>query len=146
MYLDQCDGKYQARFGFIPFRKSSYNITNSTSSQPHTQDSPLPSELFQRGWLIHETLVQLKFHGGSALQIWKQKHKNKDLFIKVTPIQTSKANEGGDPLSSRQNSIDMDESIDIADTRAKGKVWPVVEVAVILLFYIFFFDVLICYI
>jgi hypothetical protein len=85
--------------------------------------------LFQRGWLIHETLVQLKFHGGSALQIWKQKHKNKDLFIKATPIETSKAclgNEG----SSRQNSIDMEESTDIAETRAKRKVWPVVEVAV----------------
>ena len=116
---------------------------NNSASSHQQQQSPLlppPSELFQRGWLIHETLVQLKFHGGSALQIWKQKHKNKDLFIKVTPIETSKAsmnlaNEGG-ALSSRQNSIDMEESTDIAETRAKRKVWPIVEVAVILLFFI----------
>ena len=37
-----------------------------------------------------------------------------------------------DAPSSRQNSIDMEESTDIAETRAKRKLWPVVEVAVIL--------------
>ena len=120
----------------IPFRKSSYNVASnaiSSSSSPQASVSPLqpPAELFQRGWLIHETLVQLKLHGGSALQIWKQKHKNKDLYIKVTPIETSRSSfhEGG-ALSSRQNSIDMEESTDISETREKRKLWPIVEVAV----------------
>ena len=128
---DCCDGKYQAKFGLIPFRKSSYNIgSNNTISRSSSPSSPAASELFQRGWLIHETLVQLKLHGGSALQIWKQKHKNKDLFIKVTPIETSRSSLGEGVTSSRQNSVDMEESTDISDTRAKRKQWPVVEVAV----------------
>ena len=114
----------------IPFRKSSYNVGSNAISSSSAPLQP-PAELFQRGWLIHETLVQLKLHGGSALQIWKQKHKNKDLYIKVTPIETSRSSfhEGG-ALSSRQNSIDMEESTDISETREKRKNWPIVEVAV----------------
>ena len=92
-------------------------------------------ELFQRGWLIHETLVQLKLHGESinSLQIWKNKHKNKDLYIKVTPIETRRSSLGNAATScSRQNSIDMmEESTDISQTRENKKIWPVVEVAVI---------------
>ena len=118
----------------IPFRKSSYNnstVASSSPQQPHFHPS---LELFQRGWLIHETLVQLKLHGGStnSLQIWKNKHKNKDLYIKVTPIETRRSSLGNAATScSRQNSIDMmEESTDISQTRANKKIWPVVEVAV----------------
>ena len=125
----------------IPFRKSSYNVASNVASSSAVELQP-PAELFQRGWLIHETLVQLKLHGGSALQIWKQKHKNKDLYIKVTPIETSRSsfNEEG-ALSSRQNSIDMEESTDISETREKRKNWPIVEVAVSFVFVIIiYFD------
>ena len=127
--LDRCDGKYQAKFGLIPFRKSSNNSGSSVQQQ-------LPAELIQRGWLINETLVQLKLHGQSALQIWKQKHKNKDFYIKVTPIKTSKSAShlsNATTTPSRQNSVDMDESIDISETRSRKKLWPIVEVAVSLM-------------
>ena len=93
----------------------------------------MAAEQIQRGWLIHETLVQLKLHGQSALQIWKQKHKNKELYIKVTPIETSASNVST-KTRSRQNSIDMEESTDISETRSRRKMWPIVEVAVRFLF------------
>ena len=129
-FVDRCDGKYQARFGLIPFRKTSNNGgSNVISSSSQQQQSP-PAELIQRGWLIHETLVQLKLHQPSALNIWKQKHKNKDLYIKVTPLQTSQSGYEFSRRNSRQDSIDMEESIDISETRATRKVWPIVEVAV----------------
>ena len=119
----------------IPFRKSSYNNSTVASSSPQQPQFHPSLELFQRGWLIHETLVQLKLHGGAtnSLQIWKNKHKNKDLYIKVTPIETRRSSLGnGSTSSSRQNSVDMmEESTDISETRANKKIWPVVEVAVI---------------
>merc|ERR1712223_441308 len=35
---DRCDGKYRARFGMIPFRKSSYNVaSNGVSSSAELQ-------------------------------------------------------------------------------------------------------------
>ena len=130
MFVDRCDGKYQARFGLIPFRKPSNNReSNAISSSAQQQQGP-PAELIQRGWLIHETLVQLKLHQPSALKIWKQKHKDKDLYIKVTPIQTSQSGSEFSRRNRRRDRIDMEESIDISETRATRKVWPIVEVAV----------------
>ena len=69
--------------------------------------------------------VQLKLHGHNVLQIWKKKHHNKDFYIKVTPVETSK----GD-LTSPPCSIDLEESVDISHTRAERKAWPIVEVMV----------------
>ena len=105
---DICDSNHVDQFAVIP------NQLNP-GSLPKTQ----------RGWLVNETLVQLKIHGHNVLQIWKKKHHNKDFYIKVTPIETSKANP-----TSPQCSFDLEESLDISQTREERKVWPIVEVSV----------------
>jgi hypothetical protein len=52
-----------ARFGYTP-----------GSEDPHVQG----------GWLTHETVVQLKLQGSKAINVWKKKHANKKLFVKVS--------------------------------------------------------------
>ena len=122
---DRCNKKYVAKFGVIPFRASS-NSGAEIAAVP-------PTQLIQRGWLIHETLVQLKLHGSSALQIWKQKHRNKDFYIKITPIENAKSSStsmSSTTAYGRHASIDLDESTDISETRTKRKHYPIVEVSV----------------
>lgn len=89
---------------------------------PNSQDETNKSQQ-QRGWLVNETLVQLKLHGHNVLQIWKKKHQSKDFYLKVTPVETSK----GDPTSP-PCSVDQEESVDISHTRDERKSWPIVEV------------------
>ena len=36
------------------------------------------------GWLTHETVVQLKLQGSKAVNIWKAKHADKKLYVKVS--------------------------------------------------------------
>lgn len=104
-------------FGFIPNQQ---NYSESPSAQ---QPSREPKSQHQRGWLVNETLVQLKLHGHNVLQIWKKKHQNKDFYLKVTPVETSK----GDPTSP-PCSVDQEDSVDISHTRDELKSWPIVEV------------------
>jgi len=108
--------KAAEKFGFIPHQMNENRAT------------------VQRGWLVNETLVQLKLHGRNSLQIWKKKHQNKDFYLKVTPVETSKAGGGGGgPAASFEStggSFDIQEdSVDISQTREERKVWPIVEVA-----------------
>ena len=43
------------------------------SNDPHVQG----------GWLTNETVVQLKLQGSKAVNIWKKKHADKKLYVKV---------------------------------------------------------------
>ena len=96
--IDRCDPKTVSNFG---------NDTNDV----------------QRGWLTSETVVQLKFLGEKALNIWKKKHKGKELFIKVTPVKANKQN--------LEDSFSEDsQSTDLYSTRDKFQRWPILEVAV----------------
>ena len=77
----------------------------------------------QRGWVTSETVVQLKFLGEKALNIWKKKHKGKEFSIKVTPVKANKQN--------LEDSFSEDsQSMDIYTTRDKFQRWPILEVAV----------------
>lgn len=80
----------------------------------------------QRGWLTNETVIQLKLYGEKGLHIWKKKHKNKEFYIKVTPVKFDK--HLGD--SGFQSFSDDSQSMDLCATREKFKRWPLVEVAV----------------
>lgn len=82
----------------------------------NTQES-----LTQCGWLTKETLVELKLFE-KPVQIWKKKHQNKNLFVKITPVDVKEAGQ-------QSFCSEMDESIDIAETRFKGKSWPVINAA-----------------
>lgn len=79
-------------------------------------------KLVQTGWLGKETLVELKLYE-KAIHIWKKKHQDKDLYVKVTPVDVAVA-------SQQSFSMDLEESLDINETREKNKVWPIVNVAV----------------
>ncbi len=83
------------------------------------------SSAIQTGWLGTDTLLELRLYE-DALQIWKKKHADKELFLKVTAIDVELANQG------RSMSLDIgdDVSVDIAETRDKQKSWPIVNVAV----------------
>ena len=85
----------------------------------------LPSNItqcpVQTGWLSQDTLVELKLYE-KAITIWKKKHLGKDFYVKVTPVDVAMANQSF--------SMDLDESLDICETRAKDKSWPIVNVAV----------------
>ena len=48
--------------------------------------------LVQTGWLVKESLVELKLYE-NAIQIWKRKHREKDFYVKVTPIDVRLANQ-----------------------------------------------------
>lgn len=98
--LDMADPDSIHEFGFI-----------------NTQES-----LTQCGWLTKETLVELKLFE-KPVQIWKKKHQNKNLFVKITPVDVKEAGQ-------QSFCSEMDESIDIAETRFKGKSWPVINAAV----------------
>ena len=76
----------------------------------------------QTGWLHHDTLVEFKLYE-RAVHIWKRKHLGKDLFVKVTPVDVAMA-------SQASFSMDLDESVDISETRARNKSWPLVNAAV----------------
>ena len=68
-------------------------------------------------------MVQLKFLGEKALNIWKKKHKGKEFSIKVTPVKANKQN--------LEDSFSEDsQSMDIYTTRDKFQRWPILEVAV----------------
>ena len=79
----------------------------------------------QRGWLVNETVVQLKIFGDKALNIWKKKHKGKDFYIKMTAVNANKSTFGEVPSSN-----DDSQSMDLCATRNKWQSWPIVEVAV----------------
>ena len=69
------------------------------------------SKDIQRGWLTSETVVQLKFLGEKALNIWKKRHKGKEFYIKVTPVKADRQN--------LEDSLSED-----------SQSWPILEVAV----------------
>lgn len=48
--------------------------------------------IIQTGWLYQETLVELKLFE-NAVQIWRRKHKDKDFYVKVTPVDVKLANQ-----------------------------------------------------
>jgi hypothetical protein len=98
--LDSCDVTFVHEFGFI----------NPKRKMVHT------------GWLADDTLVEIKLFE-RAVHIWKRKHEGKDLFVKVTPVDVALANQ-------QSFSMDLDESVDISETRARNKSWPLVNVAV----------------
>ena len=77
----------------------------------------------QRGWLTSETVVQLKFLGEKALNIWKKRHKGKEFYIKVTPVKADRQNLE-DTLSEDSQSMDLN------GTRETFQRWPIIEVAV----------------
>ena len=79
----------------------------------------------QRGWLVNETAVQLKIFGEKALNIWKKKHKNKEFYIKMTPVKANKSTFGDLPCSN-----DDSQSLDMSATRDRWQSWPIMEVAV----------------
>ena len=83
----------------------------------------------QRGWLTSETAVQLKIYGERGLNIWKKKHKNKDFYIKITPIKASLSSNLEDGFQA-SNFSDDSQSMDMNATRDKYQRWPIVEVAV----------------
>ena len=80
----------------------------------------------QMGWLCAETLVELKLHD-NAIEMWKKRHKNKDLFVKITPVDVNQAQHN----QQQSLSLDLDESLDVSLTRANAKSWPIVQVAVL---------------
>ena len=49
-------------------------------------------QVIQRGWLTNETVVQLKLFGDKSLNIWKKKYRNREFFVKVTPVRANKSN------------------------------------------------------
>jgi len=80
------------------------------------------SKDIQRGWLTSETVVQLKFLGEKALNIWKKRHKGKEFYIKVTPVKADRQNLE-DTLSEDSQSMDLN------GTRETFQRWPIIEVA-----------------
>ena len=84
-------------------------------------------EIFQRGWLTSETVVQLKLSGEKGLNVWRKKHQAKEFFIKMTPVKANKS-----PMEDGVQSSysDDSQSMDISATRDKWPSWPVLEVAV----------------
>ncbi|XP_014259991.1 glycerophosphocholine phosphodiesterase GPCPD1-like isoform X2 [Cimex lectularius] len=82
-------------------------------------------EKLDRGWLTTETAIQLKLFG-EHLQIWKSKLKDKDIFIKVTPINLSRANSLTQPEMA-DDGLSL-ETMDISD---KKEGWPITEIAVL---------------
>ena len=84
---------------------------------------PGRASLVQTGWLGLDTLVELKVYEPDSIRIWKKKHADKELYIKVTPVDVA--------LAAQQSfSVDLDESVDISETRMRNKAWPLVNVAV----------------
>ncbi len=83
-------------------------------------------DMTQRGWLTSETVVQLKLFGEKGLHIWKKKHKGKEFFIKITPVNANKNLEEGIQTSFSDDS----QSLDLLAARDKYQRWPLVEVAV----------------
>ena len=81
------------------------------------------SKDIQRGWLTSETVVQLKFLGEKALNIWKKRHKGKDFYIKVTPVKADRQNP-------EDSFSDDSQSMDLNGTRETFQRWPILEVAV----------------
>ena len=62
-FIELCASKSKvSQFGYIP-----------GSDEPHIQS----------GWLTHETVVQLKLQGSKAINVWKKKHADKKLYVKV---------------------------------------------------------------
>ena len=62
-FIEVCASKSKvSRFGYTP-----------GSDEPHIQS----------GWLTHETVVQLKLQGSKAINVWKKKHAEKKLYVKV---------------------------------------------------------------
>ena len=68
--------------GFVFLLDVCTNEVDTFGLIPNSQDETNKSQQ-QRGWLINETLVQLKLHGHNVLQIWKKKHQSKDFYLKV---------------------------------------------------------------
>ena len=81
------------------------------------------SKNIQRGWITSETVVQLKFLGDEALNIWKKRHKGKEFHIKVTPVKANRQN-FEDSLSEDSQSMDLNGARDTFQR------WPILEVAV----------------
>ena len=84
-------------------------------------------QVIQRGWLTNETVVQLKLFGEKSLNIWKKKYRNREFFVKATPVRANKSNME-DPTVPSFN--DDSQSMDMISTRDKFQSWPIVEVAV----------------
>ncbi len=105
-FAERCDASRVAKFGCI-------------DSEDNCQ--------VLRGWLTEDKVVQLKVFGSKALNIWKKRHKNKDFYIKVTPVH---ANRSSLDDSNTISNNDESQSLDIMETRERYQRWPIVEVAV----------------
>ena len=85
------------------------------------------------GWLCHETLVELKLLERSSVHLWRSKHRNKEISVKITPVDVNTVGACGGSASSRNPPLAclvQEESVDIADYRERSPIWPAVHVAV----------------
>ena len=80
----------------------------------------------QSGWLCWETLVELKLFEERAVHLWRRKHQDRALSIKLTPVDVDVA------LGMRMGSTDsmLEESVDVTEVRERKKAWPSITVAV----------------
>ncbi len=89
----------------------------------------------QGGWLCSETLVELKLYE-RAIHLWRRKHQDKDLTVKLTPVDVDVAlgRQHGPPSSvplHHGGGMEMmEESVDVAEFRERKKGWPAITVAV----------------
>lgn len=63
----------------------------SNKDEPHIYGNYNDSERIDRGWLNKETVIQLKL-GHNPLQLWRPKYVNRQIFVKVIPINIQRHN------------------------------------------------------
>ncbi len=91
----------------------------------------------QSGWLCLEKLVEIKLMEKSV-QMWRSKHKDRRLRVKLTPVDVgtvigvgnSSSNSGNSGNCSALQLMHMDESVDVDVARERKAAWPIVSVAV----------------
>ncbi|XP_054282590.1 glycerophosphocholine phosphodiesterase GPCPD1-like isoform X2 [Macrosteles quadrilineatus] len=85
-------------------------------------------ERVERGWLTSETAIQIKLFN-QPIEMWKPKLKNRPIYVKLTPVNLTKANTNSRPEMS-PTALDETLSLETMDLADKQVTWPIVEVAV----------------
>lgn len=96
----------------------------STNSEPDTFGFYDNHERVERGWLTTETAIQLKLFN-NPIEIWKSKLQGRKIYVKVTPVNLTRAN-------SQENNCSIEEtlSLETMDLMDKEQNWPMTEIAV----------------
>ncbi|XP_059475677.1 glycerophosphocholine phosphodiesterase GPCPD1-like isoform X2 [Neocloeon triangulifer] len=85
----------------------------------------------ERGWLTAETVIQLKIFGDEPIKMWKRRLLNKQVLVKVTPVNLV-AGSAPERLA-KAGELSLDESMDtleLSGNNGERSSWPITELSV----------------